>query len=62
MCDVTRLQSGVSFSGVVTTVGVGAVGVDEVVVVVVREACDSDVAVYSYAQSAQVPAIRLQGK
>ena len=35
------------------------VGVDEVVVVV-REACD--VAVYSYVQSAQVPAIRLQGK
>ena len=39
------------------TIGVGAVGVDEVVVV--REACD--VAVYTYAQSAQVPVIRLQG-
>ena len=57
MCDVTRLQSGVSFSGVVMAIGVGAmlVGVDEVVVVV-REACD--VAVYSYVQSSQAPAIR----
>jgi hypothetical protein len=36
---VTRLQSGVSFPSVVTTIGVGAVGADEVVVVV-REACD----------------------
>jgi hypothetical protein len=42
VCDVTRLQSVASFSGVVTTVSVRAVGVDEVVVV--REACD--VAVY----------------
>ena len=43
MCDVTRLQSGASFSDIVTPICIGAVGVDEVVVVV-REACD--VAVY----------------
>jgi hypothetical protein len=35
VCDVARLQSGLSFSGVVTGVGVGAVAVDKVVVVVV---------------------------
>jgi hypothetical protein len=42
VCDVTCLQSGAYFSGIVTTVGIGAVGVDEVVVVV-GEACDMSV-------------------
>jgi hypothetical protein len=40
VCNVTCLQSGASFSGIVTTVGIGAVGVVDEVVVVVRETCD----------------------
>jgi hypothetical protein len=54
VCDVTHLLSGVSFSGVAMAIGVGAVGDDEVVVVVREVAMHCTLCTISSSPSYQV--------